>query len=370
MRPSTSACSVAVARDSMPNPSSAVSSVVTDEATGISSVETTKFPWTSGGLPSGGPSTASRRRLPRTRRQPVAVRDAAGSQGHLEGDDVGALHCLADRDQLGDVRMLGGEFLEFVVQSARCGVGAKDLVAGRGVRRGGLGRWVLGHVRCHGCPTHQWRSGSHRELSRFPSQPLLPFVRADGPGRNQLRHVGEVRSGCGRWISCRRSRPGARSQHGEDGQRVDDVAGQLLVADDVVAQLAGVEPGADTAADGGGCGGDLGVDSVVARRPDRADGPQVDVPCGVADVGEAEADEPPGSVATAAASFSAQCRRRRGPSSAATPAEDPPCRRRWPGGCRRRGSTSRRPAPAPPSVWGHGHPTSRLARRDGLRRGT
>ncbi len=53
-RPRTSARSAGVARDSMPKPSSAVSSVATEEATAISSVEKTKLPWMPGGLPAGG----------------------------------------------------------------------------------------------------------------------------------------------------------------------------------------------------------------------------------------------------------------------------------------------------------------------------
>ncbi len=43
---------------------------------------------------------------------------------------------------------------------------------------------------------------------------------------------------------------------------------------------------------GGGLGDDLGVDRVVARRANPADGSEVDVPGGVAEVGEPEADEP------------------------------------------------------------------------------
>ena len=70
------------------------------------------------------------------RRRPAAVTDAAGVPGHLEGDDVLALHRLADRDQLGDVRMLGGELLELVLQAARRTVGPEHLIAvGGRVRR-------------------------------------------------------------------------------------------------------------------------------------------------------------------------------------------------------------------------------------------
>ena len=66
------------------------------------------------------------------RRRPAAVTDAAGVPGHLEGDDVLALHRLADRDELGDVRMFGGELLELVLQAARRTVGPEHLVAVRG----------------------------------------------------------------------------------------------------------------------------------------------------------------------------------------------------------------------------------------------
>ena len=66
------------------------------------------------------------------RRRPAAVTDAAGVPGHLEGDDVLALHRLADRDQLGDVRMLGGELLELVLQAARRAVGPEHRAAACG----------------------------------------------------------------------------------------------------------------------------------------------------------------------------------------------------------------------------------------------
>ncbi len=70
------------------------------------------------------------------RRRPAAVTDAAGVPGHLEGDDVLAPHRLADRDELGDVRIFGSELLELVLQAARRTVGPEHLVAvcGRGRR--------------------------------------------------------------------------------------------------------------------------------------------------------------------------------------------------------------------------------------------
>src|SRR5688572_18417547 len=44
----------------------------------------------------------------------------------------------------------------------------------------------------------------------------------------------------------------ARSEHREGREGLDDVAGEVLVADDVVAKLVGIEPGAEAPAHGGG----------------------------------------------------------------------------------------------------------------------
>src|SRR5262245_4235029 len=83
-----------------------------------------------------------------------------------------------------------------------------------------------------------------------------------------------------------------RSEHRQGGEGVDDFAGELLVADELVGQLARVEPGADRPAGRGRLGDDLEVDRAVAGRPDPADRSQVHVPGGAAEVGEPEADEP------------------------------------------------------------------------------
>jgi hypothetical protein len=79
--------------------------------------------------------------------------------------------------------------------------------------------------------------------------------------RRRANTSGGRRSRCGVRISC-------WSEHCKGGEGVDDVAGELLVADDGVAQLAGIEPGADPPADRGGLGDDLGVGGVVAGGAD------------------------------------------------------------------------------------------------------
>ena len=58
----------------------------------------------------------------------------------LDGDDVLPVHRLADRDQLDDVGVVGGELLELLFEAAGAGVRSEDLVA-----RGGLLRGQLGH---------------------------------------------------------------------------------------------------------------------------------------------------------------------------------------------------------------------------------
>ena len=102
------------------------------------------------------------------RRRPAAVTEAAGVPGHLEGDDVLALHRLADRDELGDARMLRGELLELVLQAARRTVGPEHPVAVCGRDRPGLGRRPeASHQQAHA--DHR-RHPLHRLSSRRPAR--------------------------------------------------------------------------------------------------------------------------------------------------------------------------------------------------------
>ena len=60
--------------------------------------------------------------------------------GDLEGDDVLALHRLADDDQLGDVGVVGGDLFELLLEAAGPAVRAEDRVALGGEARRHLGR--------------------------------------------------------------------------------------------------------------------------------------------------------------------------------------------------------------------------------------
>ena len=55
--------------------------------------------------------------------------------GDLEGDDVLALHRLADDDQLGDVGMGGGDLFELLLEATWSAVRAEDRVARSGEAR-------------------------------------------------------------------------------------------------------------------------------------------------------------------------------------------------------------------------------------------
>ena len=60
--------------------------------------------------------------------------------GDLEGDDVLALHGLADDDQLRDVGVVGGDLFELLLDAAGPSVRAEDRVALGGEARRQLGR--------------------------------------------------------------------------------------------------------------------------------------------------------------------------------------------------------------------------------------
>ena len=150
---------------------------------------------------SPGDRSIRRHRPRRRRRSPLAgdVTIAGGVPGHLEGDDVVALHRAADRDQLGDVRMLGGELLELSLRPPAAPYGRNTAPPLADTSDVAVPTPTIAAIR----------------LTVAPS-----VARPGGP--DLLRHVGDVRSRCDGRISLAPISPSmgaVRARRGRGGRR-------------------------------------------------------------------------------------------------------------------------------------------------------